>query len=69
MIPTFDKFLYPDSIKDGKEHSVRSLMDEMAHIFSLSNDNTEERVSSGSENKLHNRTQWATTYLDKAGLM
>ena len=38
-------------------------------IFSLSDTDVEERVSSGSETKLHNRTQWATTYLGKAGLL
>ena len=71
MVPTFDKFLFPvlKILNDGKEHSLKSLMDDMARIFSLSDTEVEERVSSGSETKLHNRTQWATTYLGKAGLL
>ena len=71
MVPTFDKFLFPvlNILKDGKEHSLKSLMDDMARIFSLSDTEVTERVSGGSETKLHNRTQWATTYLRKAGLL
>lgn len=38
MVPTFDKFLYPvlNALNDGKEHTLKSLMDDMALIFSLS---------------------------------
>ena len=71
MIPTFDKFLFPvlSILKDGKEHSLKNLMDDMTHVFKLSDIEVNERVSGGSETKLHNRTQWATTYLSKAGLL
>lgn len=71
MVPTFDKFLFPvlTVLKDGQEHSLRSIMDDMVRVFSLSETEVAERVSSGSETKLHNRTQWATTYLGKAGLL
>ena len=71
MIPTFDKFLFPvlNILKDGKEHSLKSIMNDIVQIFSLTDADTTERVSSGSETKLHNRTQWATTYLGKAGLL
>lgn len=71
MIPTFDKFLFPvlDILKDGKEHSLSNLMDDMVTFFSQSDTEVAERVSGGSETKLHSRTQWATTYLAKAGLL
>lgn len=71
MVPAFDKFLLPilNVLKDGKEHALKNLMEEMVQFFSLSDSDVEEKVSSGSETKLHNRTQWATTYLGKAGLL
>lgn len=71
MIPTFDKFLFPVLyiLRDGKEHSLKNLMEDVIHYFSLSETDIEEKVSSGTETKLHNRTQWATTYLGKAGLL
>ena len=71
MVPTFDKFLYPvlNVLNNGKEHTLKSLMDDMAHVFSLSDVEVAEKMSGGSETKLHNRTQWATTYLGKAGLL
>ena len=57
MVPTFDKFLYPvlNVLNDGKEHTLKSLMDDMAHVFSLSDIEVAEKVSGGSETKLHNR--------------
>jgi len=71
MVPTFDKFLFPvlNILKDNKEHSLKNLIEDMVQFFSLSNTDIEEKVSSGIETKLHNRTQWATTYLGKAGLL
>ncbi|MCR4619811.1 MAG: restriction endonuclease [Paludibacteraceae bacterium] len=71
MVPTFDKFLFPvlNILNDGKEHTLKSLMENMANVFSLSDTEVLEKVSGGSETKLHNRTQRATTYLCKAGLL
>ena len=39
------KFLFPvlNVLNDGKEHSLKNLMDDMAHIFSLSDAEVEER--------------------------
>ena len=46
MVPTFDKFLYPvlNALNDGKEHTLKSLMDDMALIFSLSDTDVAEKM-------------------------
>ena len=71
MVPTFDKFLYPvlKTLSDGREHTLKDLIKSLIEEFSLNNEDINETVKSGLETKLHNRMQWATTYLNKAGLV
>ena len=71
MVPTFDKFLYPvlKTLSDGREHTLKDLIKSLIKEFSLNNEDINETVKSGLETKLHNRMQWATTYLNKAGLV
>ena len=71
MVPTFDKFLYPvlKTLSDGREHTLKDLIKSLIGEFSLNDADINETVKSGVESKLHNRMQWATTYLNKAGLV
>jgi restriction system protein len=71
MVPTFDKFLFPvlSILKDGQTHNLRELINLIAQNFNLTKEDTEEKIKSGIDTKLQNRTQWATTYLHKAGLV
>lgn len=71
MIQTFDKFIYPvlNILRDGKEHTLKSIIEDLKREFSLTDEDAAEQVKGGGETKLHNRTQWATTYLGKAGLL
>lgn len=71
MVPTFDKFLYPvlKTLSDGREHTLKDLTKSLIGEFSLNDADINETVKSGVESKLHNRMQWATTYLNKAGLV
>ena len=71
MVPTFDKFLYPvlKTLGDGHEHTLKDLMKNLIDEFSLNEADINETVKSGLETKLHNRLQWATTYLNKARLV
>ena len=71
MIQTFDNFIYPvlNILRDGKEHTLKSIIEELKREFSLTDEDASEQVKGGGETKLHNRTQWATTYLGKAGLL
>lgn len=71
MIQAFDKFIYPvlNFLRDGNEHTLKSIIEEMKRIFEMTEEDAHEQVRGGGETKLHNRTQWATTYLGKAGLL
>lgn len=71
MVPTFDKFLYPvlSFLKSGEEKNLKVLQDDAVIFFGLKASDIELKVKGGSETLLHSRVQWATTYLNKAGLI
>lgn len=71
MVPTFEKFLYPAllALKDGKECKISNVFQSVISYFKFSQDDLSEKLKSGNETKVHNRVQWATTYLQKAGLI
>ena len=69
-IPKY-KELYPNVLNvllDGKEYSTRKMDDIIIPTLNLTNEELEERLSSGGK-VIKNRLGWARTYLKKAGLI
>lgn len=70
-VPRYDEIMLPflETLKDGKEKSLREIRDLIAEHFSLSEDDLSEKLSSGTQNMFVNRVAWASTYLRHAGLI
>ena len=70
MIPEFKQFILPvlQFLGDGKSHTIKECTNNIQQIFSLSNEEMEQLLPSGSEGIVKNRTNWALTYLKKSGL-
>jgi|SRR5208283_897636 len=54
---------------NGKEHSFRDTIDNLAAKFNLSNEEKKVLLPSGQQEVFNNRVGWARTYLKKAGLI
>ena len=70
MIPEFKQFILPvlQFLGDGKSHTIKECTNNIQQVFSLSNEDMEQLLPSGSEGIVKNRTNWALTYLKKSGL-
>ena len=70
MIPEFKQFILPvlQFLGDGKSHTIKECTNNIQQKFSLSNEEMEQLLPSGSEGIVKNRTNWALTYLKKSGL-
>lgn len=70
-IPDFQTFLHPVLVLASQQPEIR--MREIAPIIadalSITQEEREELLPSGTTTTLHNRTHWAITYLKKAGLL
>src|SRR4051794_13960953 len=71
MIPSCQAYMLPllRAVADGKEYLLRELADRLAGEFGLTEAERQELLPSGQQTILHNRVQWAKTYLKKAGLL
>lgn len=71
MIPSFEDFLFPVllALADGKPMQRDDLRNSCIEIMGFSEDELKERISSGKKYKIVDRLQWATYYLQKAGLV
>jgi hypothetical protein len=51
MIQTFDKFIYPvlNILRDGKEHTLKSIIEDLKREFSLTDEDAAEQVKGGGE--------------------
>ena len=69
MIPDFQTVMRPalGLLQDGETHRGRDLVDAIADIFGVTDDERLERIASG-QPKIRNRVNWALTYLYQAGL-
>lgn len=69
-VPDFQTIMLPllKVVSDG-EKSVNEATDIVANGFLLSEDDMAELIPSGKQTVIRNRTQWAATYLSKAGLL
>lgn len=56
-------------IADGKEYSLKTLIEDLAASFKLTEEERAELLPSGQSFVFSNRAGWARTYLKKAGLL
>mgnify|MGYP000271244268 CR=1 FL=1 len=70
-IPDYQSLMLPllKHLEDGKEYSMRDLIDQLAQEFSLTDTDRRELLPSGQQPVFDNRVGWAKTYLKKAGLL
>jgi restriction system protein len=78
MIPNYQQFMRPflkiaktanNSPENNNEVKLRDVINELAEVFSLSEEEKNETLPSGKQSILDNRVGWARTYLTKAGLL
>lgn len=71
MIPDFQSIMLPflELLSDGEVHVYRDVIDDLAVKFSLTEEEKEELLPSGTQAVFSNRVGWASTYLKKAGLI
>lgn len=78
MIPNYQLFMRPfldiaktanNSPENNNEVKLRDVINELAEVFSLSEEEKSETLPSGKQSILDNRVGWARTYLTKAGLL
>ena len=71
MIPSFEKFLFPVLfvLMDGKPQQRDELRESCVKYMGFSEEELKERINSGKKYKIVDRLQWATYYLQKAGLV
>lgn len=69
-VPKFDKFLTPVlmCLSDGKEYSIKEIIEYCIRYYALSEDDINEKLTSGSS-RLKDRVGWARTYLKQAGII
>jgi restriction system protein len=70
-IPDYQSLMQPllKTAADGKVHSKREALNELAKKFGLTESERKELLPSGNQEIFDNRVGWARTYLKKAGLI
>lgn len=70
-IPDFQSIMLPllKIASDGKDHSLREIIEKLAQQSSLTEEERKELLPSGLQARFDNRVGWARTYLTKAGLL
>ncbi|WP_420643101.1 restriction endonuclease [Candidatus Leptofilum sp.] len=70
-IPDFQTIMLPlvQFASDGKEHSLREAIDNLASYFQLTKEERKELLPSGRQARFDNRVGWSRTHLAKAGLL
>ncbi|ACD65793.1 restriction endonuclease [Sulfurihydrogenibium sp. YO3AOP1] len=70
-IPGYQDLMLPllKLVSDGKEYSLREIIERLAEEFNLSEEDRNEFLPSGQQRVFDNRVNWAKTYLLKAGLL
>ena len=71
MIPDFQRVMYPllRFLGDGKPHGYKECITAMIEYFQLTPEEIDEKLPSGRQRIIDNRTGWAKFYLGKAGLL
>jgi restriction system protein len=70
-IPDFQTVFLPllQTCSDGKEYKLSDVIDTISKHFNLTEEEFNERLPSGKQTVIRNRTAWSCTYLKKAGLL
>src|ERR1035441_2415284 len=70
-IPDYQTLMLPllKIAADGKEHTKREALNQLAAQFGLTEEERKELLPSGNQEVFDNRLGWARTYLKKAGLI
>jgi restriction system protein len=70
-IPDYQSLMLPllKTAADGKDHTKRDVLNELAGQFKLTEEERKELLPSGKQEVFDNRVGWARTYLKKAGLL
>ncbi|MBD5402319.1 restriction endonuclease [bacterium] len=70
-IPNYQEFMLPtlEVIADGQEHKNSNVVQAVAKILNLTEEDMQEMLPSGNQQTYYNRAGWARTYLKKAGLL
>jgi len=70
-IPDYQSLMLPllKTAADGKVHTKREALNELASQFGLTENERKELLPSGNQEIFSNRLGWARTYLKKAGLI
>lgn len=70
-IPDFQTIMLPllEYFVDNKEHSTSEIVEHISNTFSLSEEQRNQLLPSGTQATIYNRVIWAKTYLKKAGLI
>lgn len=70
-IPDFQTVMRPvlQSVGDGESRSLADVRDIVKDAFGLTDEERRVRLPSGHQTVINNRTGWARTYLNKAGLL
>lgn len=70
-IPNYQEFMLPtlEVIADGQEHKNSDVVQSVAKILNLTDEDMQEMLPSGNQQTYYNRAGWARTYLKKAGLL
>ncbi|GAB1431625.1 restriction endonuclease [Spirochaetota bacterium] len=71
MIPDYQACMLPllKFASDEKVHTFTEAVTNIANIFSLTEEEKQQRLPSGIQTVISNRVAWARTYLKKAGLL
>jgi len=70
-VPKYQRLFLPilEFASDREGHKISEAVDAVAQYFDLDEASRKELLPSGTQTRLYNRTTWAITYLEKAGLL
>ncbi len=70
-VPDYQTIMLPflKFIANGKAHTLREIINGLADVFKLTEEDRKELLPSGKQPVFDNRVGWATTYLKKAGVV
>ena len=70
-IPDYQTLMLPvlKSVSDEKEHKIKEITSILSNEFSLTDEELNVLIPSGTQSVFYNRVGWARTYLKKAGLI
>jgi len=70
-IPDFQSTMQPllAAVNDGQVYQFRDVIERVKDCFQLTDQELQQKLSSGKQTVIKNRISWARTYLTKAGLL